>query len=183
MTSIRNSGWKSWLLTPAAVLVLSFISGSASAGLYVSGALGLSDHRFANAGNALGVNAGIGYRPAQGGFGGELKYIDAGSARVRGSGDLKMSGTNAAVVYWIPNDNPELSYMHGYVRLGIYGLRTTYAASSEYDTGYSAGLGFEFRVRPQLGLYADFDGFILIDATNDHLDNLSVWSFGVRYHF
>ena len=94
-----------------------------------------------------------------------------------------MSGANFSIVYWIPNNEPELAYMHGYVKLGIYKMRASVALSTANSTGWSAGLGFEFRVRPNLGLYADVDGFLLVDATNNLEDNLTIWSFGARYHF
>jgi hypothetical protein len=170
------------LLAIASVL-LSFIPVVSYAGMYISGAFGLSDHRFANVGDAASYTLGIGYRPTRGGLGGEIGYVNAGSAVIGGVGNLDMSGTNVSAVYWIPNDVPELAYMRGYVKLGVYSMTATVVPSTADSSGISAGMGFEFRVKPGLGLYADVDGFALIDATNANLDNLTVWSFGVRYHF
>ena len=164
-------------------LSLLLVTGTAHAGMYVSGALSLNDHRFINVDDAAGYTLGVGYRPTRGGLGGEVAYINAGSATISGLGNLEMSGTNISAVYWIPNDVPELAYMRGYVRLGVYSMTATVTPSTADSSGISAGMGFEFRIKPRLALYADLDGFALIDATNANLDNLSVWSFGVRYHF
>jgi hypothetical protein len=170
------------------ILVLSALSlllatGTVHAGMYVSGALSLNDHRFANVEDAAGYTLGVGYRPTRGGLGGEVAYINAGSATISGLGNLEMSGTNVSAVYWIPNDVPELAYMRGYVRLGVYNMTATVTPSTADSSGLSAGMGFEFRVKPRLALYADVDGFALIDVTNGNLDNLTVWSFGIRFHF
>jgi hypothetical protein len=163
-------------------LLLSSVASASYAGMYVSGALGLNDHRFSNVSDATGFTAGVGYRPERGGLGAEISYLNAGRATISGFGDLEMSGSNISVVYWIPNDS-ELQYMHAYLKLGVYNMSATVAPATANSSGLSAGMGFEFSVNPKVGLYADLDGYALIDATNNNVDNLGVWSFGVRYHF
>ena len=172
-------------LVPLAIfaVLLSSLQVAAQAGAYVSGAMSLNDHGHQVDGDALGYTMAVGYRPQDGGFGAQVGYINTGSTDVSGLGDLEMTGTNLSAVYWIPNNEPRLAYMHGYVKLGIYNIRATVASATANSKGYSAGMGFEFRVKKNLGVYADLDGFALVDATDSRDDTLAVWSIGARYHF
>jgi hypothetical protein len=172
-----------WVPLAIFAVLLSSLPVAVYAGMYVSGAMSLNDHGFEVDGDALGYTMAVGYRPQRSGFGAQLGYSNTGSASVSGLGNLKMTGANLSAVYWIPNNEPRLAYMHGYVKLGIYNMTATVGSATEYSKGYSAGMGFEFKVKPYLGIYTDLDGFALVDATDGRDDMLSIWSIGARYHF
>jgi len=155
----------------------------AHAGVYGSGALSLNEHRYSNIGNAGGYTLGVGYRPERGWLGGELGYIDAGSASIGGLGTLKMSGTSASAVYWIQDAEGDAARMSGNIKLGVYSMKATVAPSAAHSTGLRLGMGFEFRINDRLGWYADLDGYSLVDSTNKNEGNLVVWSLGLRYYF
>lgn len=159
------------------------ISTPSQAGMYASGGLSLNDHGFEVDGDAAGYTLAVGYRPKQGGFGGEIKYLDTGSAAVSGLGTLKMSGANISGVYWIRNNDGRAAGMSAYVKLGLYNINASVGPASASSQGYSAGMGFEFKVNRNMGIFTDLDGFALVDATNNRRDMMTVWSIGVRYHF
>lgn len=151
--------------------------------MYVSGAVSLNDHDYSNIDDAVGYTLGIGYRPTRGWLGGEVSYIDAGSASISGQGNLEMSGTSVAAVFWIQGEEADATGMSGNIKVGAYRMTATVASVTVDSTGLRLGMGFEFRVNKQLGWYTDLDGYSLVDSTINNERNLVVWSLGLRYYF
>ena len=172
------------LITFAACLLSLFAKPAVThAGMYANGGLSLNDHGFEVDGDAPGYMLAAGFRPAQGGLGGEIAYVNTGSVAVSGLGNLEMTGSNVSAVYWFRNEDARAAAMSAYVKLGLYNITATVAPATANSTGYSAGMGFEFKANRSLAYYTNLDGLALVNATNGRLDMLTVWSVGIRYYF
>lgn len=165
------------------VFILSMATVPSHAGMYVSGALSLNDYRYSNIDDAGGYTLGIGYRPARGWLGGEVSYIDAGSASISGQGTLEVSGSSVAAVFWIQGEEADATGLSGNIKLGVYSMTATVAPATADSTGLRLGMGFEFKINNHLGWYTDLDGYSLVDYTNNNEGNLIVLSLGLRYYF
>ena len=151
--------------------------------MYASGAVGITEHRFIDVGDAGGYALAIGYRSRYSPLGIEASYLDAGSAPISSGGSLKMSGSTVSAVWWIRNQEPETEFMSGYLKLGLYDMTTTDAPFTVSGTGWRFGMGFEFKTSRNLAFYTDVDGYALVDTPGGSLDNLTIWSAGLRYYF